>query len=116
MIEDKASGQSLLQELKSKTRLPIKAIKIEQDKIARVHAVTPVIEAGNIFLPRNAYWLKTFTDECEEFPNGEYDDIVDTVSQLLSNERSKPQGDYKGIIHSERNTAAKRFKKYLRAG
>jgi len=113
LIEDKASGQSLLQELKSKTRLPIKAIKVEQDKIARVHAVTPVIEAGNIYLPRKAHWLKTFTDECEEFPNGEFDDIVDTVSQLLNNERGKQEGDYKGIIHSERNSIAKKFRKHL---
>jgi len=114
LIEDKASGQSLLQELKSKTRLPIKAIKVEQDKIARVHAVTPVIEAGNIFLPQKARWLKTFTDECEDFPNGEYDDIVDTVSQLLNKERSKPEGDYKGIIHSEKRSLAKKFRQHLR--
>jgi predicted phage terminase large subunit-like protein len=122
LIEDKASGQSLLQELKSKTRLPIKAIKVEQDKIARVHAITPIIEAGKVYLPKEKHlpgwqtgWMKTFTDECEEFPNGEFDDIVDTVSQLLNNERGKPEGDYKRIIHSERKSTGRRFKNYLRA-
>ena len=88
-IEDKASGQSLLQELQRNTRLPIKPIKVEQDKIARVHAITPLIEAGRISLPNNQHWLKTFTDECEEFPNGEFDDMVDSMSQALEYLRNK---------------------------
>ncbi|MCZ7616557.1 MAG: phage terminase large subunit [Ignavibacteriaceae bacterium] len=87
LIEDKASGQSLLQELQRNTRLPIKAIKVDQDKIARVHSVSPLIEAGRVALPTNKFWLKDFTDECEEFPNGEFDDVVDSVSQFLMNQK-----------------------------
>ncbi len=105
LIEDKASGQSLIQELQRDTRLPIKPIKVEQDKIARVHAATPLIEAGRVYLPKNKVWLKDFTDECEEFPNGEYDDVVDSVSQFLLNVKSGSVGDYKGIVHVKRGKA-----------
>lgn len=112
LIEDKASGQSLLQELQRNTRLPIKPIKVEQDKIARVNAITPLIEAGRIVLPTNKYWLKNFTDECEEFPNGEFDDTVDSMSQFLLNEKGKPAGDYKSIKHLPRGRIKTKYHKY----
>ena len=48
LIEDKASGISLIQELRNETRLPIKEIKVDRDKIARVNSVTPLIENGKI--------------------------------------------------------------------
>jgi predicted phage terminase large subunit-like protein len=112
LIEDKASGQSLLQELQRNTRLPIKPIKVEQDKIARVNAVTPLIEAGRIVLPNNKLWLKSFTDECEEFPNGEFDDVVDSMSQFLLNEKAKPTGDYKSIKHIPRGRIKSKYHKF----
>ncbi|MBL1121385.1 MAG: hypothetical protein D8M26_00680 [Ignavibacteriae bacterium] len=112
LIEDKASGQSLLQELQRNTKLPIKPIKVEQDKIARVNAVTPLIEAGRIVLPTNKYWLKSFTDECEEFPNGEFDDVVDSMSQFLLNEKGKPTGDYKSIKHIPRGAIKTKYHKF----
>ena len=119
LIEDKASGQSLLQELQRNTKLPIKAIKVEQDKIARVNAVTPLIEAGRVVLPNDKHpsgsrtgWLKSFTDECEEFPNGEYDDAVDSMSQFLLNEKGKPTGDYKSIKHIPRGAIKTKYHKF----
>jgi len=114
LIEDKASGQSLIQELQRNTRLPVKVVKVESDKVSRVHSITPLIEAGKVYLPKNKHWIKTFSDECEEFPNGEFDDIVDTVSQFLGNVKEMKTGDYKGIRHMQRRSAAVRFKKYLR--
>lgn len=97
IIEDKASGISLIQELRSETRLPIKAIKVSTDKISRVHSITPIIEAGNVTLytmmdastSSAANIINTFLDECEEFPNGENDDMVDSMSQALEYLRSK---------------------------
>lgn len=114
LIEDKASGQSLIQELQRDTALPIKAIKVNEDKIARVHSVTPLIEAGKVFLPRNRHWLSDFIDECEEFPNGEFDDVVDSVSQFLNNVKTGSHFDYKGIVHVKRNRLNKRLKRTLR--
>ena len=110
LIEDKASGQSLIQEIQRNTRIPIKIIKPDQDKIARVHSVTPIIEAGKVFLPKDKIWTKTFTDECEDFPNGQFDDIVDTLSQLLNQERTIKKAETKGIIHLPRKGF--RFRKY----
>ena len=112
LIEDKASGQSLLQELQRNTKLPITPIKVEQDKIARVHAITPLIEAGRIVIPTNKHWLKNFTDECEEFPNGEFDDVVDSMSQFLLNEKGKPAGDYKSIKHIPRGRIKTKYHKF----
>ena len=85
IIEDKASGISLIQELNSETRLPIKAIKVSSDKISRVHSVTPIIEAGKvcIYTQMDVALINTFLSECEDFPNGEFDDMVDSMSQAL---------------------------------
>lgn len=90
LIEDKASGQSLIQELKRSTRIPIKAIKVNTDKIARVNAVTPLFECGKVKIAINQTkeiknsWSELVISECEEFPNGEFDDIVDSVTQFLN--------------------------------
>jgi predicted phage terminase large subunit-like protein len=87
LIEDRASGQSLIQELKSSTRLPIISVKPDGDKQARAHAITPLIEAGKVFLPENAPWLQDFLDEMSSFPNGLHDDIVDSTTQALNHLR-----------------------------
>lgn len=115
LIEDKASGQSLIQELQRNTALPIKPIKVEADKIARVHSVTPLIEAGKIYLPADAHWLKQFTDECEDFPNGEFDDAVDSLSQFLNNVKQKNNADYKEMIHLERGKIRTKYFRYRNA-
>lgn len=112
LIEDKASGQSLIQELQRDTALPIKPIKVVEDKIARVHSVTPLIEAGKVLLPQNRFWLSDFIDECEEFPNGEFDDVVDSVSQFLNNVKSASHSDYKGIVHLPRGKIRSKYYKY----
>lgn len=54
------------------------------DKRARMRAVTPTIEAGDVHLPRHASWLGGFLDETAAFPNGLHDDQVDMTSQALS--------------------------------
>jgi predicted phage terminase large subunit-like protein len=51
LIEDKASGQSLIQELERKTRIPIKRIKTDSDKIARLNSVSPLFESGKVLVP-----------------------------------------------------------------
>lgn len=83
VIEDAASGQSLIQELKRETKIPIIAYKPDKDKVARVNAVTPIIEAGRAFLPESASWLAGFIEEHTQFPNGAHDDQVDTTSMAL---------------------------------
>jgi phage terminase large subunit-like protein len=41
------------------------------------------IEAGHVYLPREADWLDSFLLELLAFPHGRYDDQVDSVSQFL---------------------------------
>jgi predicted phage terminase large subunit-like protein len=84
LIEDAASGQSLLQELRETTALPLKPIKPDRDKISRAEAVTPLLEAGRVFLPESAPWLNDFLDELSSFPNGTHDDQVDACTQALN--------------------------------
>lgn len=52
-------------------------------KIVRAHAVSPMVEAGQVFLPKKASWLDVFLTEATSFPAGKHDDIVDSVSQGL---------------------------------
>jgi predicted phage terminase large subunit-like protein len=84
LIEDRASGQSLIQELKTSSTLPIVPVKVDSDKLARAQAVTPVLEAGKVFLPDSGHWVSDFIDELAAFPSGLHDDLVDSMTQALS--------------------------------
>ncbi|MBV8772233.1 MAG: phage terminase large subunit [Deltaproteobacteria bacterium] len=84
LIEDKASGQSLLQELKTSSRLAVFPIKVDSNKVSRAHAATPLVEAGKVFLPQGASWLREFIDELSSFPNAAHDDQTDAFSQAIN--------------------------------
>jgi len=81
-IEDKGSGQSLIQELRN-TGLPIRAYKPDGSKEVRAHAVTPYIENGTVFLPERHPFLAEFLEEHGKFPSGKHDDMVDTTTMAL---------------------------------
>jgi predicted phage terminase large subunit-like protein len=66
LIEDKSSGQALIQELRAK--LPIIAITPTQDKVSRAAHVSPMVEAGRVWLPNSAPWLFEFEQELTGFP------------------------------------------------
>jgi hypothetical protein len=92
LIEDRASGQSLIQDLKRDTRMPLLAIKVDSDKKSRAHAVTGLIEAGRVYLPERAPWLADFLDEISAFAQGAHDDQVDSMTQALNYMREKRDG------------------------
>jgi predicted phage terminase large subunit-like protein len=92
LIEDKASGQSLIQELQTNSRLPVRAIKVDSDKVTRAHAVTALVEAGRVFLPRDASWLTDFVEEISAFPAAPHDDQVDAFTQALNYCRESSSG------------------------
>ena len=79
-IEDKASGQSLIQELKNQSGVSVLPFKVVQDKVARLNAVTPMIEGGRVFLNKTANWVDDFMEEAQSFPNGKNDDQIDALS------------------------------------
>ena len=79
-VEDKASGQSVVQELKRESGMSIIPYKVVHDKVSRVNAILPLIEGGRIFIPDSAPWLDSFIDETAAFPNGMHDDQVDAMT------------------------------------
>jgi predicted phage terminase large subunit-like protein len=96
LIEDAASGQSLIQELRASTSLPIKAIKVDRDKVSRAESCTGMLEAGRVYLPADAPWLNDFLDELSAFPQGAHDDQVDACTMALNYLRG--QNSVLGII------------------
>lgn len=87
LIEDKSSGSSLIQELRTETSLPVIAIEPENDKITRMSVQTPKIEAGRVYLPDasadDAEWLADYETELCRFPLVTHDDQTDMTSQFL---------------------------------
>jgi predicted phage terminase large subunit-like protein len=92
LIEDKASGQSLIQELRAETGLPIIAVKAEADKLTRAVAASATIEAGRISLPNMAEWLYDYENQLVSFPKGKHDDMVDSTSQFINWWRTQSYG------------------------
>lgn len=84
LIEDKASGQSLLQDLRRESDLPLIARSAIEDKLTRLIRVSPLLEAGRVALPKAASWLHAFEEELFAFPDGAHDDQVDAFSQYLN--------------------------------
>lgn len=84
LMEDKASGQILTQELKKETKIPIIPINPTIDKISRFAAVTTFFEAGKVKLPESAEWLLDYETELLSFPKSANDDQVDSTSQFLN--------------------------------
>ena len=83
LIEDKSSGQSLLQDLRRETRLPVLSVEPERDKVTRMSVESPLIQSGRVWLPEEAEWLLAFESELAVFPNGAHDDRVDALSQAI---------------------------------
>jgi predicted phage terminase large subunit-like protein len=90
LVEDAASGQSLIQSLNDETRLPIIGFKPDRDKVARVNAISPAVEAGKVYLPAEAGWLDEFVEEHAAFPTGAHDDQVDTTAMALGRLMDNP--------------------------
>jgi hypothetical protein len=83
-IEDKASGQSIIQDLRNEGYTNIIAIKPKLDKITRFASTIPYFQSGRILIPTNAVYLKCLLEELIKFPNTNHDDIVDSVSQAIN--------------------------------
>jgi predicted phage terminase large subunit-like protein len=83
LIEDKSSGQSLIQELRAHTKLPVISIEPKGDKLFRASEVSAMVESGLLRLPERAPWLSDFESEFFGFPLSTTFDQVDSVSQFL---------------------------------
>jgi predicted phage terminase large subunit-like protein len=94
LIEDKANGSAVIQMLANEIPglLPVNP---QGGKIARAAAVSPLVEAGNVYLPHPDYapWVNDFIEECAAFPNGAHDDQVDAMTQALLRFNMPPPGE-----------------------
>jgi predicted phage terminase large subunit-like protein len=91
IVEAKASGLPLTQELRQ-TGIPVVNFTPSKgaDKVTRVHAVSPLFEAGMVWAPDEVF-ADEMIEEVAAFPNGEYDDLVDSMTQALMRYR---QGNF----------------------
>ena len=83
IIEAKASGLPLTYELR---QMDIPVINFTpskgNDKHARVNAVAPLFESGMIWAPDQKF-ADEVIEECAAFPNGDHDDLVDSMTQAV---------------------------------
>jgi predicted phage terminase large subunit-like protein len=87
LIEDKASGTQLIQDLKFEGQCGVRPYEAPTgtDKIVRLYAQTSEFESSRVLLPRSAPWLETYVRELTTFPGSKYDDQVDSTTQALDN-------------------------------
>lgn len=112
-IEAKASGISLIQQLRSEG-LPVQEIyptvhnnllkKDEvKDKLTRFYEVQADIESGYVNIPASAPWLKDFIKECLAFTGGKQnskDDRVDSFLYCLKVARKNTQTDWEAFARA----------------
>jgi predicted phage terminase large subunit-like protein len=87
LVEAKGNGLAYIQLFNGGTdKAPGPIIPIEvqnQTKEFRFDKVSPMIQAGEVFLPSRAIWLPDYEKELVAFPHGKNDDQVDATSQYL---------------------------------
>ena len=85
LVEDRANGPAVIASLQHEISGLI-AVNPEGGKISRAAAVSPQIEAGNVYLPHPdvAPWVEGLMEECAGFPYAAHDDQVDALTQALN--------------------------------
>jgi predicted phage terminase large subunit-like protein len=105
LVEDKASGQSVVQTLKQETGLPVVPVPAEGSKVSRAESVTGLFEAGKVLLPEQSPpWLHDWIEEHVKFPGGKHDDQVDTTAHALRWLRGAKRsgGTSRLVVHDRR--------------
>ena len=83
LVEDRASGIQLVQELRAAGIDRIEPCQSSESKTVRVVAQLPLIESGQIFLPEQVVWLSDYLDEVRAFPNSPHTDQLNSTAQAL---------------------------------
>ena len=83
MVEKKSNGAALYQELR-RMGIPVGEFTPGkgQDKISRVNAVSDLFNSGIVWAP-DRRWAKEVIEECNDFPSGTNDDLVDSTTLAL---------------------------------
>lgn len=101
LVEDKANGPAVISML-ARTVPGIVPVEPDGGKEARAAAVSPLVEAGNVWLPDSelAPWADDVIEEAAGFPTAAHDDDVDAMSQALNRLILQPLLDG-GIVTAE---------------
>jgi|TARA_R110000824_G_scaffold24545_1_gene86335 predicted phage terminase large subunit-like protein len=90
LVEAKASGQSLLQDLRMANVPAIGYNPGNADKISRAHQAAPTLELGLCWIPESkktpghpVNWASGFIKQLAKFPVATHDDYVDTFTQAI---------------------------------
>jgi len=85
IVEQAGSGISLIQYLRKKG-IPCITYRPKEDKVVRAALVLPIFYAGRVYLVskegKNS-WIEPYINELVSFPNGRFDDQVDSLVQAL---------------------------------
>lgn len=90
LVENKASGKSVAQELRrAYARENFGVIEINPgslDKVARAHSVVYLFTDKMVWIPNPEVidWAAMVINDCASFPKGAHDDIVDSVTMALN--------------------------------
>ena len=88
-VEPKASGKSIVQQMRATTGLNILEDRApDTDKVTRANAVSSIVEAGRVNLVKGG-WNETFISEVLRFPNAKHDDQVDVMVMALQGRKIK---------------------------
>jgi predicted phage terminase large subunit-like protein len=112
IVEKKSNGAALYQEMR-RMGLPIGEFTPGkgQDKISRVNAVADLFSAGFVWAP-DRRWAREVIEECNDFPSGTNDDLVDSMTLALARFR---QGGFIRLP-SDEPEGTKFFKSVKRQG
>jgi predicted phage terminase large subunit-like protein len=84
IIEAKASGTPLIHELRRAGIPVVDYVPARgRDKHTRINSCAPVFESGMVWAPLDEHWAQEVIEECAAFPNGQYDDYVDSMTQAV---------------------------------
>jgi len=83
LIEAKAAGLPLIQELRS-SGIPVTDYTPSrgQDKLSRVNSVSDIFASRIVWHPQTR-WAEEVVEQCASFPNGQHDDLVDCTTLAL---------------------------------
>jgi predicted phage terminase large subunit-like protein len=83
IVEKKSNGAALYQEMR-RMGVPLSEFTPSkgQDKISRVNAVSDLFSSGIVWVP-DRRWAWEVVEECNDFPSGRNDDLVDSTTLAL---------------------------------
>lgn len=94
LVEDKASGTGLIQDLSEDGGIPVAGIERTKDKLTRVMDIVSHIDVGNVCVPAEAPWVNDFVTECDSFTaddthahDDQIDPMVDAITDMLMGSR-----------------------------